>query len=186
MSAATQTHFPTHSQPRVWLITSASSPIGIAVSRELLKHGDLLIAGIKSTELPEENSERGTDFASFWEDVVAEGWKDRCRVVGLDERCEAPLCSSFECFELTKITSSGRWDNARLPLPKRSKHLESSISCSAARAKLSLVRSRSSRLRDGVRRSFGINLKPASSVLSTLSKRPCPPCESRAQATLSP
>lgn len=62
------------------------------MSRELLKHGDFLIAGIKSTELSEENSERGTDFASFREDVVAEGWKDRYRVVGLDERCEAPSC----------------------------------------------------------------------------------------------
>ena len=89
MSAATPPQFPVHNQPRVWLITSASSPIGTAVSRELLKHGDFLIAGVKPTELLGDNGEPGSDITHFREEVVTEGWNDRCRVVGLDERCEA-------------------------------------------------------------------------------------------------
>ena len=89
MSAATTPHFPSHGQPRVWLITSASSPIGIAVARELLKHGDFLVAGVELAELSEEYDGRGADFANFQEETVAEGWDHRYRAVGLDERCEA-------------------------------------------------------------------------------------------------
>ncbi len=183
MSAATPPHFPAHSQPRVWLITSASSPVGIAVSRALLKHGDFLVAGVKSIELSEEIAGRGSDFASFWEEVVAGGWRHRCRVVGLDERCEASSCFNNRMIELIKITPSGQWGNVRLLLPKPLKHSESSIFCSAARAKLSLALLRSSRLQHEVRPSFGNNSKPIFSVLSTSSKRPCPSCESGAQAT---
>ena len=101
MSAVTPPHFPAHSQPRVWLVTSASSPIGIAVSRELLKHGDFIVAGVKSTELSDENDEKAIDFPNFQEEVVAEGWDHRYRVVGLDERCEA---SSNLAIRVSRLT----------------------------------------------------------------------------------
>ena len=99
MSAATPPQFPAHSQPRVWLITSASSPIGIAVSRELLQHGDCLIAGVKSTGRSEVHGEQSPEFASFWEEAVAKGWNNRCSVVGLDERCENLQSSRIEQFD---------------------------------------------------------------------------------------
>ena len=103
MSAATPPQFPAHSEPRVWLVTSASSPIGIAVSRELLKHGDFLVAGVKSIELSDEEDEdeRGEDFDRFREEVIAEGWDHRHRVVGLDERCEASSTPVIRPLRLT-------------------------------------------------------------------------------------
>lgn len=103
MSAATPPQFPTHNQPRVWLITSASSPIGIAVSRELLNHGDFLIAGVKPTELLADNGERGSDLHNFREEIVTEGWNDRCSVVGLDERCEVSSMHARRTTGLTEI-----------------------------------------------------------------------------------
>lgn len=80
--------FPSHSQPRVWLITSAASPIGIAVARQVLSHGDNVVAGVKSSEISEENNAKGEIFARFLEEIVTEKWDDKCLTVELDERCE--------------------------------------------------------------------------------------------------
>ena len=38
--------FPLHSTPRTWLITSGTSPIGIAVARAALTHGDNVVLGV--------------------------------------------------------------------------------------------------------------------------------------------
>ena len=84
--------FPNHSEPRVWLVTSAACPVGIALTRQLLAHGDSVILGTKSEEISDPNKENGQGFMSFWveEVLLKDGWKDRARVVALDGRCEVP------------------------------------------------------------------------------------------------
>ena len=91
-------HFPPSPHPRTWLITSATSPIGISIARAALSHGDSVVAGIGYGELePDANDgqgggrERGEEFREFvTEEVVREGWAERIREVGLDGRCEGP------------------------------------------------------------------------------------------------
>ncbi len=84
-------HFPPSSTPRVWLITAAISPIGIAIARAVLAHGDSVIAGVRDGELAEGSGERGDEFRDFYmEECEREEWKDRIKGVGLDGRCEGP------------------------------------------------------------------------------------------------
>lgn len=84
--------FPNHSlQARVWLITAATSPIGIALIRRVLAHGELVVAGVKKTEICEEDDQRGDVLRAFWDDIEREGWRDKVRVVGLEGRCERYL-----------------------------------------------------------------------------------------------
>ncbi|KAI4215190.1 MAG: hypothetical protein LQ351_002505 [Letrouitia transgressa] len=80
--------FPPHPDPRVWFITSAPSPIGISLSRQLLAHGDFLILGTSPGELSIPGCSRGEDFEAFWckEIRVKEGWRKRVKVVELDGR----------------------------------------------------------------------------------------------------
>lgn len=93
MTSATQNlsspHFPSHTLPRVWLITAATSPVGNALTRCVLAHGDSVIAGVKANESGLNNGEREDDPRAFWDEVVKQGWRERCRVVSLDGRCEA-------------------------------------------------------------------------------------------------
>ena len=116
------TNFPAHHQPRTWLITSAACPIGIALTRAVLAHGDSVLLGVEASDLSNElaislswgkkgpgkntgnkralfaasngmgpPSERAEEFGQFIkEEVESCGWKERCRIVGLDGRCESP------------------------------------------------------------------------------------------------
>lgn len=88
--------FPPHPDPRVWFITSAPSPIGISLSRQLLAHGDFLILGTSPGELSIPGCSRGEDFEAFWckEIRVKEGWRKRVKVVELDGRCEESISST--------------------------------------------------------------------------------------------
>ncbi|MCJ1353496.1 MAG: hypothetical protein MMC33_003482 [Icmadophila ericetorum] len=112
--------FPSHSAPRNWLITSAASPIGTALARAVLKHGDSVMLGIESHNVVYELrkgigkgdcfrsgrdgsfGEREELFARFMNEEVREqeGWADRCRVVGLDGRivgqCQAAVAEAVE------------------------------------------------------------------------------------------
>ncbi|KAI9879657.1 MAG: hypothetical protein M1830_007764 [Pleopsidium flavum] len=83
--------FPSHSGPRVWLITSGNSPLGIALARQVLAHGDYVVAGLIPGEF-EKDEERFAEFREFLQDAgqndsVGGGWKERFKVVGLDVRC---------------------------------------------------------------------------------------------------
>ena len=78
-------HYPLHTSPRVWFITAAASPIGISLARELLAHGDIIVAGDEGQEDPTRSSE----LAALQEDAAGEAWGDRLRVVKLVSRCEA-------------------------------------------------------------------------------------------------
>ena len=84
-------HFPPSTSPRTWLITAATSPIGISVARSVLAHGDSVVACIRYVELDTDGEERGEEFGDFVaEECVWEGWAERIRAVGLDGRCEGP------------------------------------------------------------------------------------------------
>lgn len=93
--------FPPHTTPRTWLITASTSPIGIAIARQALSHGDNVIAGLSPRHLADARSEgeeevgdtqRGDEFREFWRECEKEGWKERCKGVELDGRCEGPCC----------------------------------------------------------------------------------------------
>ena len=100
MASPNPPQFPNHTHPRTWLLTSAASPLGIALARAVLAHGDSVVLGVGSSDVEKEHGktrERAEDFGRFVrEEIAAEGWRDRCRVVGLDGRCEHPLPSSLE------------------------------------------------------------------------------------------
>ncbi|KAL9602868.1 MAG: hypothetical protein Q9219_001563 [cf. Caloplaca sp. 3 TL-2023] len=83
--------FPAHAEPRVWFLSSGSSPIGISLSRQLLAHGDCVVYGTTVCELSDTASYRAAEFSTFWteEVLVKAGWKDRARAIELDGRCES-------------------------------------------------------------------------------------------------
>jgi hypothetical protein len=79
-------HFPPHNAPRVWFLTRGSSPIAIALARQVLDHGDYVVAGVVPIEF-EKREGQSEDFRNFLEDVKkTERWRERLRVVGLDGR----------------------------------------------------------------------------------------------------
>lgn len=90
-SKAPTSHFPAHSEPRVWFITSAASPIGISTAREVLDHGDIVVAGDDTVISGEQDPTRLAELAALSEDAEKEGWQDRLRIIKLVPRCEAPL-----------------------------------------------------------------------------------------------
>lgn len=111
--------FPPHPHPRTWLITACTSPVGIAIARQALSHGDNVIAGLNPRHLAEGHgggggggggkeagegegdTRRGDGFRDFWRECEREGWRERCRGVELDGRCEGPfLCCLVDCIAL--------------------------------------------------------------------------------------
>lgn len=83
--------FPTHNEPRVWFLTSGDSPIAIALAKQLLAHGDFVVAGIPPGEA-ERDEERTAEFRELLHDVGQKSgpggeWRDRMRVLMLDVRC---------------------------------------------------------------------------------------------------
>ncbi|KAF2028557.1 NAD(P)-binding protein [Setomelanomma holmii] len=95
-------HFPPHNAPRVWFITRGVSPIAIALARQVLEHGDYVVAGVMPIEF-EKREGQSEDFRSFLEDVKrTERWRERLRVVGLDARvvgqCQAAVAEAVEAF----------------------------------------------------------------------------------------
>jgi len=94
--------FPTHNAPRVWLLTSGDSPVGISIARQVLDHGDYVVSGIIQAEF-ENESLRSQEFKNFLSEVVrTDGWKDRLKIVPLDIRYEAPFNSMLQCSHLFK------------------------------------------------------------------------------------
>ncbi|KAF2688495.1 short chain dehydrogenase/reductase family protein-like protein [Lentithecium fluviatile CBS 122367] len=95
-------HFPPHNAPRVWFLTRGSSPTAIALARQVLDHGDYVVAGVVPQEF-EKREGQSEDFRSFLEDVKkTERWRERLRVVGLDGRvvgqCQAAVAEAVEAF----------------------------------------------------------------------------------------
>ncbi|KAF2728348.1 short chain dehydrogenase/reductase family protein-like protein [Polyplosphaeria fusca] len=95
-------HFPPHNAPRVWFVTPGSSPIAITLSKQVLDHGDYVVAGVLPSEF-EKREGQTDDFRGFLEDVKkTERWRERLRVVGLDGRvvgqCQAAIAEAVEAF----------------------------------------------------------------------------------------
>lgn len=97
--------FPPSSSPRTWLITSTTTPIGIAIARQALQHGDNVVASVHDSDLLSGNTGKQdkhgrdvTEFLEFWREVNDnEGWRERCRGAGVDARCEGPFLLSKWC-----------------------------------------------------------------------------------------
>lgn len=95
-------HFPPHNAPRVWFITIGTSPIAIALAKQVLDHGDYVVAGVLPIEF-EKREGQSEDFRGFLEEVKrSERWRERLRVVGLDGRivnqCQAAIAEAVEAF----------------------------------------------------------------------------------------
>ncbi|KAF2878585.1 hypothetical protein BDV95DRAFT_557870 [Massariosphaeria phaeospora] len=95
-------HFPPHNAPRVWFITRGSSPIAIALARQVLDHGDYVVTGVQPIEF-EKREGQSDDFRAFLEEAKkTERWRERLRVVGLDARvvgqCQAAVAEAVEAF----------------------------------------------------------------------------------------
>lgn len=80
--------FPSHNEPRVWLITAGDSPIGLSVARQVLAHGDYAFLGLAHTAL-ERDERRRDEFDAFLDEVGQhDGWAQRMKTVPLDIRCD--------------------------------------------------------------------------------------------------
>lgn len=86
---ASLTHFPSHNEPRVWVITAGDSPIGISVARQILAHGDYVLLGLAYSVLDRDQCRReGFDaFLAEVEEHRDEGWNLRMKTVPLNIRC---------------------------------------------------------------------------------------------------
>ncbi|KAJ5107756.1 hypothetical protein N7456_004431 [Penicillium angulare] len=96
--------FPSHNDPRVWLITAGDSPIGISVARQVLAHGDYVLLGLAHSVL-ERDQRRRDGFDAFLAEVEEhndEGWKERMKAVPLDIRmmgeCQAVVADAAATF----------------------------------------------------------------------------------------
>ncbi|KAF2454501.1 hypothetical protein BDY21DRAFT_353107 [Lineolata rhizophorae] len=118
LSASRPPPFPPHNAPRVWFITSGTSPLGIAVARQVLAHGDCVVAGVlpaefeceegRSAELREfiESLRSGNDGAAAGatgkSGTTVANMGRRLRVVGLDSRimgqCQSAVAEAEEAF----------------------------------------------------------------------------------------
>jgi len=95
-------HFPPHNAPRVWFISRGVSPIAIALAKQVLEHGDYVVAGVIPAEF-EKSESQIDDFKAFLDEVKStERWRERLRVVGLDARiigqCQAAVAEAVEAF----------------------------------------------------------------------------------------
>jgi NAD(P)-dependent dehydrogenase (short-subunit alcohol dehydrogenase family) len=91
-------HFPSHAEPRTWLISSGDNPIGLALARNILSHGDCVVAGLVQADLLRDENRRH-QFQAFMAEVEKnEGgaWKSRFRAVMLDIRYMKQLTFSRE------------------------------------------------------------------------------------------
>ncbi|KAJ5484923.1 hypothetical protein N7539_004911 [Penicillium diatomitis] len=99
-----RSHFPSHSAPRVWLITAGDSPIGISVARQALAHGDSVLLGLAHTA-PDRDARRQDELEAFLAEIEEhrdEGWPERTRAVPLDIRmmseCQAVFAQAVAAF----------------------------------------------------------------------------------------
>ncbi|KAL2052888.1 hypothetical protein ABVK25_006828 [Lepraria finkii] len=95
-------NFPIHPTPRTWLITAATSPIGLSVACAALAHGDSVIAGVENGGT-DPDDERGEDFKEFYtQKCVREGWKERIGGWNWREvimgQCQAAVAEAVEAF----------------------------------------------------------------------------------------
>ena len=75
--------FPNHEAPRTWLLTAADSPIGIILIRQLLEHGDNIVAAVSPDQY--ENPSDGFEELTDEIDEIEE-WSESFLVFPLNSR----------------------------------------------------------------------------------------------------
>ncbi|KAI0457933.1 hypothetical protein F5B21DRAFT_56994 [Xylaria acuta] len=97
--------FPTHNSPRTWFLTSSLSPLAVRLIRQLLIHGDYVVACLPPHEI--EHDDRSADFRELVNECKSnrkdrEGWKDRIRSIRCDGRimsqCGAAVAEAKHVF----------------------------------------------------------------------------------------
>ncbi|KAI5924337.1 transport protein Trs120 or TRAPPC9 TRAPP II complex subunit-domain-containing protein [Camillea tinctor] len=97
--------FPTHNSPRTWFLTSSLTPLVVRLIRQLLSHGDYVVACLPPSEIDHE--ERGAEFRELVNECKSsrkdrEGWKDRIRAIRCDGRimsqCGAAVAEAKQHF----------------------------------------------------------------------------------------
>ncbi|KAI0969713.1 hypothetical protein F4678DRAFT_437979 [Xylaria arbuscula] len=97
--------FPTHNSPRTWFLTSSLSPLAVRLIRQLLSHGDYVVACLPPHET--EHEDRSADFRELVNECKSnrkdrEGWKDRIRSIRCDGRimsqCGAAVAEAKHVF----------------------------------------------------------------------------------------
>ncbi|KAF7548734.1 hypothetical protein G7046_g8571 [Stylonectria norvegica] len=83
----------THNSPRTWLLTSALSPLAVRLIRQLLAHGDYVVACLPPHEI--EHPQRSAEFRELINECKSggrdrEGWRDRIRGI----RCDGKVGST--------------------------------------------------------------------------------------------
>jgi hypothetical protein len=95
--------FPTHNAPRVWLLTSGDSPLGISLTRQILNHGDCVVSGFMPSGSEEDgDSARGAELKDFLSDMSrksGDSWKERLSIIALDIRCASLLQECDQSFQ---------------------------------------------------------------------------------------
>lgn len=110
----------THNSPRTWLITSALTPLAIRLIRQLLAHGDYIVACLPPQEI--EHEDRSAEFRELINECKSnrkdrEGWKDRIRPIRCDSRvmgqCGAAVAEAVQIFGRIDIMlccrAEGKW-----------------------------------------------------------------------------
>lgn len=98
-------NFPVSNSPRVWLISSADTPVGISLLRKVLDHGDFLIAGIDQGAF-ESDSPKSKGFREVLTEIAhypsRKDWRARFQVISLDLRsqaqCQAAVAMAIHKF----------------------------------------------------------------------------------------
>ena len=95
----------THNSPRTWFLTSALSPLAVRLIRQLLAHGDHVVACLPPHEIDDDH--RGAEFRELINEVKSDrkdraGWKDRIRGIRCDGRavggCGAAISEAISVF----------------------------------------------------------------------------------------
>lgn len=95
----------THNSPRTWFLTSSLSPLVVRLIRQLLIHGDYVVACLPPHEI--EHDDRSAEFRELVNECKSnrkdrEGWKDRIRSIRCDGRimsqCGAAVAEAKHVF----------------------------------------------------------------------------------------
>ncbi|KAI5461521.1 short chain dehydrogenase/reductase family protein [Mariannaea sp. PMI_226] len=95
----------THNSPRVWLLTSALSPIAVRLIRQLLTNGDYVVACLPAHEI--DHADRSAEFRELINECKSdrrdrENWRDRIRGIrcnGTDMgSCGAAVAEAIHVF----------------------------------------------------------------------------------------
>ncbi|KAI1075927.1 NAD(P)-binding protein [Whalleya microplaca] len=95
----------THNSPRTWLLTSSLTPLAVRLMRQLLSHGDYVVACLPPHEI--ERDDRSAEFRELVNECKSnrkdrEGWKDRIRSIRCDGRsmgqCSAAVAEAKHVF----------------------------------------------------------------------------------------